>query len=46
VKWADAYDLQKRTGYVFCPRDVVPIVALAASPNNSRGGVKRLAGAT
>lgn len=31
VKWADAYDLQKRTGYVFCPRDVVPIVALAAS---------------
>jgi hypothetical protein len=31
VKWADAYDLQKRTGYVFCPREVVPIVALAAS---------------
>jgi HD superfamily phosphohydrolase len=30
VKWADAYDLQKRTGYVFCPRDLVPIVALAA----------------
>lgn len=31
VKWADAYDLQKRTGYVFCPRDVVGLVALAAS---------------
>lgn len=31
VKWADAYDLQKRTGYVFCPREVVPIIALAAS---------------
>ena len=31
VKWADAYDLQKRTGFVFCPRDVVPIIALAAS---------------
>ncbi|HTV54963.1 MAG TPA: HD domain-containing protein [Terriglobia bacterium] len=30
VKWADAYELQKRTGYVFCPRDVVPIVAIAA----------------
>ena len=30
VKWADAYDLQKRTGYVFAPREVLPIVALAA----------------
>jgi len=30
VKWADAYDLQKRTGYVFCPREVVPIIALAS----------------
>lgn len=29
-KWADAYDLQKRTGYVFCPKDVVPVVALAS----------------
>lgn len=31
VKWADAYDLQKRTGFVFCPREVVPVIALAAS---------------
>ena len=30
VKWADAYDLQKRTGYVFAPREVLPIVVLAA----------------
>ncbi|ARM91053.1 metal-dependent phosphohydrolase HD domain-containing protein (plasmid) [Rhizobium sp. CIAT894] len=30
VKWSDAYELQKRTGYVFCPRDVVPLVALAS----------------
>jgi HD superfamily phosphohydrolase len=29
-KWADAYDLQKRTGYVFCPREVAPIIGLAA----------------
>lgn len=29
-KWADAYDLQKRTGYVFCPKEVVPVVALAS----------------
>jgi hypothetical protein len=29
VKWADAYDLQKRTGYVFCPKEMVPIIALA-----------------
>lgn len=29
-KWADAYDLQKRTGYVFCARAVLPIVALAS----------------
>jgi HD superfamily phosphohydrolase len=29
-KWADAYDLQKRTGYVFCPKAVVPVVALAS----------------
>lgn len=31
VKWADAYDLQKRTGYVFCPREVVGMVALASN---------------
>jgi HD superfamily phosphohydrolase len=30
VKWADAYELQKRTGYVFCPRDAVPVVSVAA----------------
>ncbi|MCW2413452.1 MULTISPECIES: HD domain-containing protein [unclassified Sphingobium] len=29
-KWADAYDLQKRTGYVFCAREVLPVVALAS----------------
>lgn len=31
VKWADAYDLQKGTGYVFCPRSVMPIIALASN---------------
>jgi HD superfamily phosphohydrolase len=30
VKWSNAYELQKRTGYVFCPRSVLPIIALAA----------------
>jgi HD superfamily phosphohydrolase len=29
-KWADAYDLQKRTGYVFCPREIAPIIGLAS----------------
>jgi len=29
-KWADAYDLQKRTGYVFCAKAVLPLVALAS----------------
>jgi HD superfamily phosphohydrolase len=29
-KWSNAYELQKRTAYVFCPRDIVPIVTLAA----------------
>ena len=29
-KSADAYDLRTRTGHVFCPRQVVPVVALAA----------------
>ena len=29
-KWSNAYELQKRTAYVFCPRDVVPLVALAS----------------
>ena len=30
VKWSNAYELQKRTGFVFCPRSVLPIIALAA----------------
>lgn len=30
VKWSNAYELQKRTSFVFCPREVVPIVALAS----------------
>lgn len=30
VKWSNAYELQKRTSYVFCPRDLLQIVALAA----------------
>lgn len=30
VKWSNAYELQKRTGYVFCPRAILPIIALAA----------------
>lgn len=29
-KWTEAYELQKRTGYVFCPREVAPIVGLAS----------------
>ena len=29
-KWAEAYDLQKRTGYVFCAKSVLPVVALAS----------------
>ncbi|WP_299083990.1 HD domain-containing protein [uncultured Ruegeria sp.] len=29
-KWAEAYDLQKRTGYVFCPKSVAPIIGMAA----------------
>jgi hypothetical protein len=28
-KWSNAYELQKRTAYVFCPRDILPLVALA-----------------
>lgn len=30
IKWSDAYEIQKRTGYVFSPRAVIPIVALAS----------------
>lgn len=29
-KWTEAYEQQKRTGYVFCPKDCVPAIALAA----------------
>ncbi|MFB6461487.1 HD domain-containing protein [Bradyrhizobium tunisiense] len=29
-KWSDAYELQKRTGYVFCPRSIVEIAGLAS----------------
>jgi len=30
AKWADAYDLQKRTGYVFAPKPLIPLVTLAS----------------
>jgi hypothetical protein len=30
-RWSNVYDLQKRTGYVFAPREAVQIVNLAAS---------------
>ena len=30
VRWSQVYNLQKRTGYVFCPRQFVPIVSMAA----------------
>lgn len=30
VKWSDAYDLQKRTGYVFCPKQVAVPIGLAS----------------
>ena len=30
VKWSDAYELQKQTGYVYCPRSVAEIVGLAS----------------
>lgn len=29
-KWTEAYEQQKRTGYVFCPKDCVPVIALAS----------------
>src|ERR1700730_15963316 len=29
-KWSNAYDQQKRCGYVFCPREHIPLVSLAA----------------
>jgi HD superfamily phosphohydrolase len=30
ARWSQVYDLQKRTGYVFCHRDYLPLVAIAA----------------
>jgi len=30
ARWSQVYDLQKRTGYVFCPREFVPLISLAA----------------
>lgn len=30
TKWSHAYELQKRTGYVFCARGAVPLIALAS----------------
>ena len=30
ARWSQVYNLQKRTGYVFCPREFVPLVALAS----------------
>lgn len=30
AKWADAYDLQKRTGYVFAPKPLVPLITVAS----------------
>lgn len=29
-RWSNAYDQQKRCGYVFCPRDQIPLVSLAS----------------
>ena len=29
-KWTEAYEQQKRTGYVFCPKECVPAIALAS----------------
>jgi HD superfamily phosphohydrolase len=29
-KWSNAYDQQKRCGYVFCPREHIPLVSFAA----------------
>jgi hypothetical protein len=30
ARWSQVYNLQKRTGYVFCPREFVPLISLAA----------------
>lgn len=30
ARWSQVYDLQKRTGYVFCARRFVPLIAIAA----------------
>jgi HD superfamily phosphohydrolase len=29
-RWSNAYDQQKRCGYVFCPREQIPLVSLAS----------------
>jgi len=29
-RWSNAYDQQKRCGYVFCPREYIPLVSLAS----------------
>ena len=29
-RWSNAYDQQKRCGYVFCPREHIPLVSLAS----------------
>ena len=29
-KWSNAYDQQKRCGYVFCPREYIPLVSLGS----------------
>lgn len=28
-RWSNAYEQQKRCGYVFCPREVIPLVSIA-----------------
>lgn len=30
ARWSHVYNLQKRTGYVFCPREYLPLVTLAS----------------
>ena len=29
-RWSNAYDQQKRCGYVFCPREYIPLISLAS----------------
>ena len=30
ARWSKVYDLQKRTGHVFCPREFIPLISLAS----------------